>query len=326
MKWLPLKMNYLPLIFQEINFVTEEYINLLNKIRKNNQEKDNSQKNKEKEENQSEEKKEEEDVEISIKKFNGLRESISKRINELEDFYEDNIEDVRVSNFEKARLRLKKLLMYNYDVISKIENSSQQNNIFIKENNEFNKKINEETKRKILENNISNKQLEKEKIKQVQKKSNAKDSTTATTTTIPKPTPVKQEIKEIPKKEIPPKKEEKKEDEIEEDFDLEDLTDELDKKEEKPKEKPKEPEVKKEKKKEDDELEEEEDEYGGFDDVDEDEDLNKLDDSALNRKKKEMDIVYEKNNIKVGDEDFKYDVRKEFDHEKYAAEWDDDSY
>ena len=170
MKWLPLKMNYLPLIFQEINFVTEEYINLLNKIRKNNQEKDNSQKNKEKEENQSEEKKEEEDVEISIKKFNGLRESISKRINELEDFYEDNIEDVRVSNFEKARLRLKKLLMYNYDVISKIENSSQQNNIFIKENNEFNKKINEETKRKILENNISNKQLEKEKIKQVQKK------------------------------------------------------------------------------------------------------------------------------------------------------------
>ena len=163
-------MNYLPLIFQEINFVTEEYINLLNKIRKNNQEKDNSQKNKEKEENQSEEKKEEEDVEISIKKFNGLRESISKRINELEDFYEDNIEDVRVSNFEKARLRLKKLLMYNYDVISKIENSSQQNNIFIKENNEFNKKINEETKRKILENNISNKQLEKEKIKQVQKK------------------------------------------------------------------------------------------------------------------------------------------------------------
>lgn len=158
------------------------------------------------------------------------------------------------------------------------------------------------------------------------KKSNAKDSTTATTTTIPKPTPVKQEIKEIPKKEIPPKKEEKKEDEIEEDFDLEDLTDELDKKEEKPKEKPKEPEVKKEKKKEDDELEEEEDEYGGFDDVDEDEDLNKLDDSALNRKKKEMDIVYEKNNIKVGDEDFKYDVRKEFDHEKYAAEWDDDSY
>ena len=26
-------MNYLPLIFQEINFVTEEYINLLSKIR-----------------------------------------------------------------------------------------------------------------------------------------------------------------------------------------------------------------------------------------------------------------------------------------------------
>ena len=163
-------MNYLPLIFQEINFVTEDYINLLNKIRKNKQEKDNQQKNEEKEENKSVEKKEEEeDIEISIKKFNGLRESISKRINELEDFYEDNIEDVRVSNFEKARLRLKKLLMYNYDIISKIENSSQPNNIFIKENNEFNKKITEEAKRKILQNNISNKELEKEKIKQIRK-------------------------------------------------------------------------------------------------------------------------------------------------------------
>ena len=160
------------------------------------------------------------------------------------------------------------------------------------------------------------------------KKSKTKDSaTTATATnTIPKAIPPKKEEKEIPKKEILPKKEEKKEDEIEEDFDLEDLTDELDKKEEKPKEKQKEIEVKKEKKKEDDELEEEEDEYGGFDDLDEDEDLNKLNDSALDRKKKEMDIVYEKNNIKVGDEDFQYDVRKEFDHEKYAAEWDDDSY
>ena len=167
------------------------------------------------------------------------------------------------------------------------------------------------------------------------KKSNTKDSTTSTaaaTAPVPKETLSKKEEKEIPKKENPPKKEEKKDDEIEEDFDLEDLTDEIDKKEEKSKGKPiekqKEQEVKKEKekKKEDDELEEEEDEYGGFDDVDEDEDLNKLNDSALDRKKKEMDIVYEKNNIKVGDEDFKYDVRKEFDHEKYAAEWDDDSY
>ena len=178
MKWLPLKMNYLPLIFQEINFVTEEYIRLLSKIRE--KEKGESKKNNDKKENENENEKEnktdrdddnEEDLEIIIKKYNGLRESISKRINELEDFYEDNIEDVRVSNFEKARLRLKKLLMYSYDTINRIENSSQQKNIFIKENNNiFNKKITEDTKKKIMENNITlEKQMIKEKNKEDEK-------------------------------------------------------------------------------------------------------------------------------------------------------------
>ena len=188
MKWLPLKMNFLHLIFQEINFVTEEYISLLSKIRQKESEKESkkSQKvennirsrdespsrksnknieqtdsefevNKEKEKTETEKENEyDEEYEIIVKKFNGLRMSISKRINELEDFYEDNIEDVRVSNFEKARLRLKKLLMYSYDNINKVENSSHQKDIFIKdENNLFNKKITEDTKKKIIENNIS---------------------------------------------------------------------------------------------------------------------------------------------------------------------------
>ena len=176
MKWLPLKMNYLPLIFQEINFVTEEYIRLLSKIRE--KEKEESKKNNDKKEEEKEKENKidrdddnEEDLEIIIKKYNGLRESISKRINELEDFYEDNIEDVRVSNFEKARLRLKKLLMYSYENINRIENSSQQKNIFIKENNNlFNKKITEDTKKKILENNITlQKQMIKEKNKEDEK-------------------------------------------------------------------------------------------------------------------------------------------------------------
>ena len=195
MKWLPLKMNFLPLIFQEINNVTEEYITYLSKIRQKQLEKekakskpeDNHQSNEEtpsrktnknleqtesenennkynenEEENDINEQ-DEEEIGLIIKKFNGLRESISKRINELEDFYEDNIEDVRVSNFEKARLRLKKLLMYNYDNINKVENSSQQKNIFIKDSNTlFNKKITEDTKKKILENNTA---LEKQIIK-----------------------------------------------------------------------------------------------------------------------------------------------------------------
>ena len=179
MKWLPLKMNYLPLIFQEINFVTEEYINLLSKIRekeKNGKSQKNNNKNEMENEsdkkNQNENDEEnEEDLEKIIKKYNGLRESISKRINELEDFYEDNIEDVRVSNFEKARLRLKKLLMYSYENINRVENSSQQKNIFIKENNNiFNKKITEDTKKKIMENNITlEKQIIKEKNKEEEK-------------------------------------------------------------------------------------------------------------------------------------------------------------
>ena len=170
MKWLPLKMNYLPLIFQEINFVTEEYIHLLSKIREKDkkQEEKKAKENKDKDEKESEkENEDEDDIEIIIKKYNGLRESISKRINELEDFYEDNIEDVRVSNFEKARLRLKKLLMYSFENINRVENSSQQKNIFIKENNNiFNKKLTEDTKKKIIENNIP---LEKQVIKEKNK-------------------------------------------------------------------------------------------------------------------------------------------------------------
>ncbi len=172
MKWLPLKMNYLPLIFQEINFVTEEYINLLRKIREKEKNSNEEKTKKDESENQQDKENEnDEDLEIIIKKYNGLRESISKRINELEEFYEDNIEDVRVSNFEKARLRLKKLLMYSYENINKVENSSQQKNIFIKEsNNIFNQKISEDTKKKIIENNISlEKQIIKEKKKEEDK-------------------------------------------------------------------------------------------------------------------------------------------------------------
>ena len=186
MKWLPLKMNFLPLIFQEINIVTEEYISLLSKIReKEKQKQDNNDENKKQiasnkiglnqsksdsdnEKNEKEmEATEDEEYEFIVKKYNLYRDSIGKRINELENFYEENLEDIRVSHFEKARLRLKKLLMYSYENINKIENSSQQKDIFIKDTtNLYNKIITEETKRKILENNIS---LEKKLINEMNK-------------------------------------------------------------------------------------------------------------------------------------------------------------
>ena len=132
---------------------------------------------------------------------------------------------------------------------------------------------------------------------------------------------IKKEIKKEEKKEINP---EEKSSEME-DFDFGEVESSM-KSEEKKKEKEKEPEKKIEKKlekKDNEELEEEEEEYG-FDEF-EDEDLNKLNDSELKKKKAEMDIGFEKNNIKKGDANFQYDIRKEFDHEQYAAEWDDES-
>ena len=134
---------------------------------------------------------------------------------------------------------------------------------------------------------------------------------------------IKKEIKNEEKKEVKP---EEKSSEIEEDFDFGEVESSMkseEKKKEKEKEKQKEPEKKIEKK-DNEELEEEEEEYG-FDEF-EDEDLNKLNDSELKKKKAEMDIGFEKNNIKKGDANFKYDIRKEFDHEQYAAEWDEESY
>ena len=97
MKWISLKMHMLPIIFQEIDFVTEKYITILNYLRKEKEESD------------------EKKIEKEKKEFIELREEITKRINELEDFYEENIEDIRVNNIEKARLRLKKLLMYDIE-------------------------------------------------------------------------------------------------------------------------------------------------------------------------------------------------------------------
>ena len=70
-------------------------------------------------------------------------------------------------------------------------------------------------------------------------------------------------------------------------------------------------EIKEEKKEEKKDDDDDEDEYN-FDEFN-DEDLNKLSDEELNEKKNEMN-------------NYQYDVRKDFNHEEYAAEWDDDSY
>ena len=61
--------------------------------------------------------------------------------------------------------------MCNYETINKVENFSYQKNMFIRdENNHLNKKITEDIKQKIIENNISlEKQMVKERKKEEEK-------------------------------------------------------------------------------------------------------------------------------------------------------------
>ena len=59
-------------------------------------------------------------------------------------------------------------------------------------------------------------------------------------------------------------------------------------------------------------------------DIDLNENLNLLSKEELDKKKKKMDEYYDQNNIKVGDKNFQYDVRKDFDVDGYPADWDDD--
>ena len=54
------------------------------------------------------------------------------------------------------------------------------------------------------------------------------------------------------------------------------------------------------------------------------ENLNLKTKEEIDKIKKKMDEYYEQNNIKVGDKDFQYDIRKEFDNNGLPAEWDDD--
>jgi len=54
--------------------------------------------------------------------------------------------------------------------------------------------------------------------------------------------------------------------------------------------------------------------------------LNLLSKEELDKVKGKMDLYYEQNNIKVGDKNFQYDIRKDFDDKGCPAEWDDDDY
>ena len=57
-----------------------------------------------------------------IEEFNELRQSIQNRIEELEDFFEDNYDDEFIFYFERGRYKLKKLLMYEPNLLDEIDN------------------------------------------------------------------------------------------------------------------------------------------------------------------------------------------------------------
>ena len=58
----------------------------------------------------------------------------------------------------------------------------------------------------------------------------------------------------------------------------------------------------------------------------EEEDMNKLDDFELNKRKADMDIDFEKNRIRPGDKDFVYDKEVEFNEGNIESGWDDGEY
>ena len=90
MKWTSIKRHLLPLIMQEIEVCEKNYIDLINKIKAKR-------------------------TKQLIDEFLEMRLDISKRIEELEDYFDENFGDIRMNILEKGIFQLKKLLFYNPD-------------------------------------------------------------------------------------------------------------------------------------------------------------------------------------------------------------------
>ena len=113
MIWVDLKIHLAPLFMKQIDEVSKRYISnfiyihiiyhILKKIELIRELRTNS------------------DGKI-LKEFNSLRQSIKNRIIELEEFYEDNFDNELIIYFEKGRYKLKKLLMYEPNLLEEIDN------------------------------------------------------------------------------------------------------------------------------------------------------------------------------------------------------------
>ena len=90
MHWTAIKLHLLPLIMQEIEVCEKNYIDLINKIK--------MKKTKE-----------------LIDEFFDMRTSISTRIEQLEDYFDENFGNIRMNILQKGIFILKRLLFYNPD-------------------------------------------------------------------------------------------------------------------------------------------------------------------------------------------------------------------
>jgi hypothetical protein len=138
-KWTSIKLHLLPLIMQEIEVCEKNYVDLINKIK--------ARKSKE-----------------LIDEFLEMRLDISKRIEELEDYFDENFGNIRMNILEKGIFQLKKLLFYNPDKnndqeeadlpeftglvmdFNKIQKNNYKNQEFVKNIKQSNLKGREEAK------------------------------------------------------------------------------------------------------------------------------------------------------------------------------------
>ena len=90
MKWTSIKLHLLPLIMQEIEVCEKNYCDLINKIKAKK-------------------------TKALIDEFLEMRLDISKRIEELEDYFDENFGNIRMNILEKGIFQLKRLLFYNPD-------------------------------------------------------------------------------------------------------------------------------------------------------------------------------------------------------------------
>jgi len=117
MKFMKLKYYLAPIFIKEVNNISEKYINLIKEIQETN------------------------NYEKTLE-FNELRNSITLRIEEIDKFFEQNFDKPFIFNFEKGRIRLKKLLMYEPELFNKFDNGKNINGMAfgqtISNNNDIN--------------------------------------------------------------------------------------------------------------------------------------------------------------------------------------------